>query len=1430
MGQAGGASGYSRVANISNLGEQTLLDLPGIVSGQIGTITGNSTHLWVTTKPTVGGNGNSNSATGILKGHFLSNGTVEWDYGWSFPGSATAYDAELVGQDLYFATTDDGFFKLNSSGQLSKISGTLHQNLDGIVRYGNELIVGLAAQSGSSPGIQRFSLQSHSFTFGRLVAGLPSNVVNGFGSSANYMYIATDNGVGVWNYSTEDWEDSITSGDGLPSSIVNDIYVSTGTNGQGDVIYFATADGIVRYDENSKTLTVTDKSNGIAGDSTWMLTTMTTSSGSIELVASHDGRGDERPGVSLLDISGSVPMVNSTHKFDQLPSNSVLSLTSDWWGVHISTTNSQTMIHWNSSSGDFEEGQGFTNLNSWWPATKSMSNGNHIVAISGNNGLSILEARTSSHSILHLALPPEGINEVRQGLATSTHFWFTTESGLIGIENNGQYNAVDDFILRRALPLQIATAGGAVTMNITEMTNVGQRIQLIDSTNPIQLNLAGDQIGPGNSSFTTVPLMFTSPVDNAKVWTKLINVEYNAILNFSTDPMLESNLQFAIDSSILLNNTQHVSLTLQSPQNGSVLVRLVYDYVRKDTPLQITQLYDRPDDGGSTLMVEWSLIHDPDFSQYLIFLNEGPWVSSPTEADLMSITPDKVISLHSRTGTDVSTANGQPLIDGNEYYATIVTQYNDGRWGNIPLPIGPATPDDDIPRPPDWARAEPHSNGEDGELELEWARCSALDLASTNVYVSKSSFTDVFGLQRYSTLDVSLGNTSIISLTPQTPYWIGFTCEDAAGQENKSDVTVIGPIVPTGELNDNEAPPPVEGTEAQDVPDDEGGRIIVSWNTSSADDCSFYIIFMKQGDHVDGVEDMMNVEGYSQADIVSPCEETQTIVSSLDGVPLIDGQMYTVGVVAYDDWLNGNTNTVKLVTATPLQNVVGQGSTPDRITNIKAFDHPDDDGTAIDVIWTPSTAEDFSSYTIWVADKPLEDISWLYASRGMNEETCGCFSFSKQWIDERTNPIELTISTALYDGQDLLATTPQLIKPDIELFVVVTVHDLKGNVHLDELVQAKVTPIDNINDITPPARIDSVRISDVPNDDGSAIFIDFDLSSASDIASYEIYGATWAFQGIALGEDGPSTPLQILDRNPELPMKLELLAGDTPILAGLDIWVAVVARDGSGNAFETDLNVANGQSIDNGGFSSDDPLTPPENIKASWVDETEILVQWQAPEDFRIDGMQIFILDQDFTTTDEALFVGEVLGSSTFMITKENFENLANTSQWYIAVTPFNDFGIEKSVTPILLNTIDANPIDQNGDADGTEFSLNSLVTQEVLLAIGLALIATLLLILVVRRKNVMPKGVSKDWQLQESTWGIDNDWNEPSYSSTPVTTDQLPQQPQNVISQQPQYGQYGREMYTPQQPILQPVQQNQVQSAPQPSSPIDTSFLDDLL
>ena len=51
---------------------------------------------------------------------------------------------------------------------------------------------------------------------------------------------------------------------------------------------------------------------------------------------------------------------------------------------------------------------------------------------------------------------------------------------------------------------------------------------------------------------------------------------------------------------------------------------------------------------------------------------------------------------------------------------------------------------------------------------------------------------------------------------------------------------------------------------------------------------------------------------------------------------------------------------------------------PSRIENIQAFDHANDDGTAIDVVWSISSADDFSHYIVWAADKPVDDISYLW--------------------------------------------------------------------------------------------------------------------------------------------------------------------------------------------------------------------------------------------------------------------------------------------------------------------------------------------------------------------------------------------------------------------------------------------------------------------
>ena len=154
-------------------------------------------------------------------------------------------------------------------------------------------------------------------------------------------------------------------------------------------------------------------------------------------------------------------------------------------------------------------------------------------------------------------------------------------------------------------------------------------------------------------------------------------------------------------------------------------VRLTYDYVRSDTPVAVQGLVDRPDDGGGVLTASWSLVHDEDFARYLIFLNEGPWTTPPTELDLLGQTPDKAVSLHSRLSADIETANGAPLVDGTDYYAVAVVEYTDGRWGQVSPPFGPASPSDEIPGAPQWATANAlGSSGDDGDVQLEWARCT----------------------------------------------------------------------------------------------------------------------------------------------------------------------------------------------------------------------------------------------------------------------------------------------------------------------------------------------------------------------------------------------------------------------------------------------------------------------------------------------------------------------------------------------------------------------------------------------------------------------------------------------------------------------------------------------------------------------------------
>ena len=1437
LGQAGGSSGYSRVDHLDNLGQNTIQTLPGLVSGQVTTMTGNSTHLWVTTIGENVGFGQSTGA-GILQGERQADGTIIWQQGWTLPANSQAKDLELVGTDLYIATSPSGLMMLDTvTATLTPINGALHNNMDGIKLVGTDLIIGLQGNFGSSAGVQVYDTITNTFGNGKLLAGLPSNIVNAIEASADVVYIATNGGVGRWSLQTNDWLNPLTTTDGLPSNIIQDLLYDSSN------LWIATPLGLVQMDTIANSANVLTSANGMLGTSSWGLIKTTDNAGNSQIHVSHDGAGSERPGISSID--GITGLVSQTHRFDQLPSNTVTAIASDWWGLHIAT-DVGPMTHWNGLAAQFEDGSAAFQVPSW-PIEKLVSNGDELLAI-GRDIITIMDATTPTHSVTKVFVIPDVT--ISSGTISQDYLWITTDDdGLFGWMNNPQWTPLERFDLRRADPLNMGF--NLINLDITNLTHPGVQIELATLNNPILLDSSSGTPGIHNIPFQGIPLAFTSPVNGAATWAQSNSLKYNVTLNLSDDPQLSNTLQSAVNSAVQINGTKYVQLNLRAPSNGSLQVRITYDYIKLETPIQLTSLVDRPDDGGGALNAAWTLVHDDDFSRYLIYLDEQPFTSSSGAAtvsadDLAGRTIDKSISLHSRLQSEVTTANGQPLIDGADYYAIIVVEYDDGRLGTPSPQIGPATPTNEIPLSPIWAIAGPHEGGDDGDLELEWSRCTALDLKSTKIYASTTEFSDVLGLSPISELPPTEGNTTILQLNPGRPYWIGLTCVDLTDQEDIQNPIVIGPVVPTGGLNDLTPPPKLENVSAIDTPDDDGGRITITWDQSTADDCTFYAIWVKIDDGLPALTVIQSLEeqGFSRAIIIDDCDTTSAIVDEYDGLILEDGQPYLLAVVAYDDWLNVDLVDVDIVSATPLRNSIGSGGTPDRVASVNAYDHADDDGTAIDVVWTISDADDFSHYIVWVADQPVTDLSGAWAAFGDDPDKCGCLMINKQWIDEDKNPIELTISTALYSPDnnmmDITMSTPQLIKPDVELFVTVTVHDIKGNVHLTNLPQASVVPINNIVDTEPPERLSVVEIYDRPSDDGTALLLDFELSEASDVGSYEVYAASNPFTSVLPGGGGPITPIATLDRNPELPLMIEIVAGDMPVVTGLEVWAAVVVRDTSGNAYLDDLVVVSTQAVDDGFDSSGDYITPVDDLASNWVDDG-ILVSWSGINSGEIRGYKIYILQETFDTIDEAVEVGEVFASTNFLITSDIFEELDNQTTWYVAVSPFDDY-----TTRVAVEPIEVLPPKQSGTGETVEqeedTDFASLLTTPNLVAAGLLLVSLFLLIAIVRTRNTK-KMRDKSWELQEATWGIQDDmgWDDapgfgaaapvaPPPQITSQVQDDIYSAAQRIESNDP----YQRPVYQSQQPVLQPQNNallnelNGNNQAPKPK--IDTSFLDDLL
>jgi hypothetical protein len=226
IGRSGATTGLNRVDRLDSTGliESGFDELAGLTSGRVVEIISNSTHVWVSTSLNV----NSFHGSSVLQGELTSNGSVRWEYGYNFQ-SDIVNDLTLDGDVLWVTTAGQGLRKIDLLQRTrSNTPVALHNQMDGTVLLDDgTMYVGLMGSQGSAAGFQIFNTNTGNWGHGSLLAGLPSNIVRDFLESGNHIFVATHGGIGLYNTSRNDWDDPITTIDGLPSPIIEHLmYVS----------------------------------------------------------------------------------------------------------------------------------------------------------------------------------------------------------------------------------------------------------------------------------------------------------------------------------------------------------------------------------------------------------------------------------------------------------------------------------------------------------------------------------------------------------------------------------------------------------------------------------------------------------------------------------------------------------------------------------------------------------------------------------------------------------------------------------------------------------------------------------------------------------------------------------------------------------------------------------------------------------------------------------------------------------------------------------------------------------------------------------------------------------------------------------------------------------------------------------------------------
>ena len=1271
IGRSGDLSGINRVDRLDSTGliEGGFDELVGLPSGVVHEMVSNDTHVWVT----VGSSEYSYLASTVLQGELLDNGSVNWQYGFDALDESIN-EIMLVEQEIWATTVGNGLFSFNlSQRSVQQTPPALHNQMDGILHDGENLFIGLMGWAGSSAGFQTFDPETRSWGQGSLLAGLPSNIVTDFVEFGEHILVSTHGGIGLWNLTKYDWDDPITTVDGLPTPISNHLFVPPAPILGNGTVLVGGPTGLVVLDQNLGVVGTIGRTDGLVGDfvsgivyaDSVSRTFNDTSTGSMitlhhdsAIFISHNGQGVTRPGVAAWDLS--TDSYNGTYNIDMIPSNDVSAVETDLWGVHIATS-SQPLMHWNGTSMSMEAGQGAIDLQAW-PITDLASDGTHLAAISASK-ISVVRA-TGDHDVVM-------IGEMPGALVADADPWMGLavlgEDGLHIYKPMETLREIPRENQRRAYPLNAIFADR--TLDITDTTRPGMSTIFASQDNPISIPI--DQNQENSSDLLLYPgsLTFSSPARGSWVWAKSTHLNYTGSWDIAAlDPRIEESFQNSIFNTPPGSLSSSVHLQMQSPQDGRIKIRISYDWERLEAPTVMTSLNDRPNDGGGVLHASWLPAQDSAWSAYRIYLwdsTDNPlW--EPSKGDLSDLPSYQRVSYWSQTTAVFTTGNSNgsevQLSDQRQYRAAVAIEYPDGSLGDPISWEGNATPTDETPSPPEWLDVQPISGGAPGTVSAEWSACQELDPQFTRIWAVQQEITSALALSEPIDFAFAAGNSSVLELDGNVPYWFAIVCVDEAGQFDPSNATVVGPVVTAGGLNDGIAPVPITGTTASDAPNDEGGRIIVTWNPNQEEDCSFHVIYILPAS---GWTAPSSVDGWPVAQFVTDCTTDEVVIDSIGNSTLENDVVYWIGVVAVDDWGNQNVDEVLVVeTASYSEFDSTEFTPPDMVSGLQAWDHPDDEGTAIDVSWDRTMAEDFSHYTVWASDFPLNDLTEVN-SACESSGACNLVTIDQRQIGNSPR-LEVTLSSALY-GTEADALSPSGISPDVPLYVTVTIHDLAGNVILSDLSDnmALVTPIDNRGDLFPPERVPPPTLVDRAPDSGDGVFASFPPSSEPDIAEYRVFAVAGAPFDSAEGLE----PVLVLDRSEDGQILLESLSSGERIQPDVPMWVAVVSVDTSGNAWLDELETSMISPVDENSLDPGIHLPEISEIMAYWdATGSRIEVLWAESEDPQVESYTVFASTMQFSDTRDAITVTSSVNSNASFDSIGPTPVISSTPYWLTVV------------------------------------------------------------------------------------------------------------------------------------------------------------------